>query len=438
MKLILCLALVLSGTLRFCIANESATVLEKGKWVSQPSIELSDIRNFSPTVEVKLDKFGGWLETTQKATGFFRTALIAGRWWLIDPDGHFFLSVGINSVSQASGDSTGDDVSDTVQDAASTNKSNWADQTLSMLRENGFNTLGCWSATKTLRKQAQPMPYCLHWNFMAEYRNHRKEKYPATSTEDIYPFDSEFENFCDQHAKALEKTKDDPWLLGHFSDNELPLRAKGIVQRYLNYPADDPCHEAAARFMAARGSGRPSQTDDREFLQLTVSEYYRKVSTAIKKHDSNHLFLGSRFHAPALASSEPFVAAGPYADVISVNYYHHWTPDNLKIETWAKLSGKPILITEWYAKAADSGLSNDSGAGFPVKTQGDRAALYENFTLTLLQNPVCVGWHWFKYRDGVGNNPGIVNAKDMPYATLLNAMKAINTQVYPLTEILRK
>lgn len=274
---------------------------------------------------------------------------------------------------------------------------------------------------------------------MAEYQKKRKERYPATgSSEAIYPFDPEFEGYCDQRAKGLEKTRDDPWLLGHFSDNELPLHEKGIVQQYLSYPPNDPCHEAAVQFMASHGGGRPTKNDDKEFLQLVVSEYYRKVAAAIRKHDPNHLFLGSRFHGQALSSSAVFLGAGPYADIISANYYHHWTPDNNRIENWAKMSGKPILITEWYAKAADSGLSNKSGAGFPVQTQSDRAEFYQNFTLNLLQNPACVGWHWFKYRDGTDNNPGIVNAQGVPYTNLLNSMKAINIQVYPLTEILRK
>jgi hypothetical protein len=441
-KVILYLAVagfLMMDAFRFCMAKENATVFESGKWMLQPCIELSDIRNFEPTAEVKLDKYGGWMEKAEKATGFFHTAMIDGRWWLIDPDGHFFLSVGINSVSQASADSTDDDVNDAPTIAASGDKLNWGEQTLLMLREHGFNTLGCWSATKTLREPQQPMPYCLHWNFMAEYRAKRKEKYPATENKGvIYPFDPEFENFCDQHAKGLEKTRNDPWLLGHFSDNELPFSEKDIVQQYLNYPPNDPCHDAAAKFMASRGHDKPTRSDDKEFLQLVASEYYRKVAAAIKKHDPHHLFLGSRFHGQALSSSAPFAGAGPYTDVVSVNYYHRWTPENDRIQNWARLAGKPILITEWYAKAADSGLPNQAGAGFPVKTQSDRAEFYQNFTLTLLQNSACVGWHWFKYRDGADNNPGIVNAKGMPYITLLNAMKEINTQVYPLTETLRK
>jgi len=43
-------------------------------------------------------QYGGYRATQAKATGFFRVELIDGRWWFIDPDGHYFLSVGVNGI----------------------------------------------------------------------------------------------------------------------------------------------------------------------------------------------------------------------------------------------------------------------------------------------------------------------------------------------------
>jgi hypothetical protein len=101
------------------------------------------------------------------------------------------------------------------------------------------------------------------------------------------------------------------------------------------------------------------------------------------------------------------------------------------------------LITEWYTKAEDSGLANTSGAGWIVKTQGDRGLFYQNFTLALLQSKVCVGWDWFKYADNDPTdakadpsnrdaNKGIVNALYQPYQPLLKAMKQVNDHAYSL------
>jgi hypothetical protein len=169
------------------------------------------------------------------------------------------------------------------------------------------------------------------------------------------------------------------------------------------------------------------------------------VSKAIKKYDPNHLFLGSRFHGSDIDRPEIFKAAGPYLDLVAVNYYRAWTPDPRKLEMWERESGKPVVITEWYAKGDDSGMANTSGAGWTVKTQRDRGRFYQNFTLGLLESKVCVGWHWFKYADNDpadtkadpsnrDSNKGIVSARYEPYVPLLEAMQQLNDRAYSLVD----
>jgi hypothetical protein len=132
-------------------------------------------------------------------------------------------------------------------------------------------------------------------------------------------------------------------------------------------------------------------------------------------------------------------------DVVSVNYYNAWTPDPARLTSWAAAAGKPVLITEWYAKGVDSGLGNTSGAGWLVKTQRDRGLFYQNFTLGLLESRVCVGWHWFKYADNDptdkktdpsnrDSNKGIVSNRYVPYQPLLDAMKDVNRRSFGLIE----
>jgi hypothetical protein len=89
-------------------------------------------------------------------------------------------------------------------------------------------------------------------------------------------------------------------------------------------------------------------------------------------------------------------------------------------------------------------MANKTGAGWNVKTQRDRGLFYQNFTLALLESRGCVGWHWFKYADNdpantkadpsnLDSNKGIINCSYKPYTELLDAMQALNAQVYPLT-----
>ena len=46
------------------------------------------------------DRFGGWRNgPKQQATGFFRTVKQDGKWWLVDPDGALFISLGVDVVT---------------------------------------------------------------------------------------------------------------------------------------------------------------------------------------------------------------------------------------------------------------------------------------------------------------------------------------------------
>jgi hypothetical protein len=403
----------------------------------------------SRRVDLDLDQYGGMLARKEKATGFFYPKKIGDRWWLIDPVGGLFIHKAVVAVTPLGG---------TNAEAAFKEKfgsiSNWVADASGLLHSNDFNGLGAWSDTEQSRQAAQPLVYTRIWNFMSSYGQRRGGTYQQSGhigypKDCIFVFDPEFEKFCDTYAQRLAATKDDPWLLGHFSDNEMPFKRDAILN-YLQLPEKDPGHQAALAWLQTRHGSRAAvkditEQDRKDFLALVTDRYYRIVSAAIKKYDPNHLFLGSRFHGEELNYPEVFKAAGAYVDVMAVNYYRTWTPSPEKLAMWSQASGRPILITEWYVKGVDSGMSNNSGAGWIVKSQKDRGLFYQNFTLGLLESKVCVGWHWFKYGDNDPSEPntdpsnrdsnkGIVNFRYEPYSALLDEMKPLNERVYILAD----
>lgn len=259
-------------------------------------------------------------------------------------------------------------------------------------------------------------------------------------------FDKAFAEHCDEVCKRMAETKDDPWLIGHFSDNELPLKSPGIIKRYLTFSKEDENRVAVERWLKEKGitAQEIKKEHDTEFSELVLRTYYKTVHDAIRKHDPNHMILGSRLHGMASSQDICYTASGPFVDVVSINYYNRWTPSQKELNRRAELAKKPILITEWYAKGADSGLNNDAGAGFTVPTQKDRGRFYENFTIGLLKNKNVVGWHWFRYIDdgdlktgGKSCNKGIVDSNFEEYKDLSESMKKINSVVYPLSDYLR-
>jgi hypothetical protein len=255
-------------------------------------------------------------------------------------------------------------------------------------------------------------------------------------------FHPEFESFCDEHAKQLAETRDDPWLLGHFSDNELPFRPESL-DNYLGLPADDPGHVAAQKWWDERRQKREKieDADRAAFVEMIARRYYGVVGTAIRKYDPNHLYIGSRLHGKCIA---PAVLKGAApVDVVSLNYYHHWTPDQAKLQELSDYAGRPLLMSEWYAMKLESPEQTPKGAGWRVSTGIERGMFYQNFALALLQSPYCVGWHWFKY--GGDNEPGrdnaqigLVDVQYRPREEVLKLMAELNAQIYPLAEFYSK
>ena len=69
--------------------------LEK-QWREEEAEEVS-------TERFQYSRFGGYLNSQVEATGFFRTEQIDGKWWFVDPEGHLFLSLGVDCVSPGNG-----------------------------------------------------------------------------------------------------------------------------------------------------------------------------------------------------------------------------------------------------------------------------------------------------------------------------------------------
>ena len=424
----------------------------KAPWVDYPTRTLDLLDGYAPPAEAPaLDTYGGWKGHAEQATGFFYPKKVGPRWWLVDPDGHLFLHVGVVSVSPGSSKTCRANFARTFA-----SKEAWADATTELLREHGFNGTGAWSDTPALRAAKRPVAYTVILNFAADFAKSKGLQRPSVGHsgflhDSIPVFNEDFPAFCEERAKRLAATKDDPWLLGHFSDNEL---LSPVLENYLKFDPDDPAQapnrKAAEAWLSAR-KGKAEVTasaitsqDRAAFMGYVFETYFRIASEAIRKADPNHLYLGSRLHSREKENPHVLKAAGKYCDVIAINYYRVWGPDLDEMRDWTEWSGRPVIITEWYAKGDDAGFPNTTGAGWIVKTQRDRGLYYQHYALGCLEAGNCVGWHWFKYMDNDINdthadpsnrdsNKGVVKVDYTTYADLLGLMKPLNREVYPLT-----
>jgi hypothetical protein len=401
-----------------------------------------------------ISKYGGWMDQKVTSTGFFRTEKIGGRWWCVDPDGYLYFNIALNSISMGGSERN----KQALKDKFGTPE-NWISETVSMLQENGFNCAGSWSDYKSIieanKKSGKPFAYTINWNFMSSYGKERggtfqqpgHTGYPGDA---IFVFDPEWESFCDRHARKAAEYKDDPNLFGYFSDNEMPFKFKSL-DNYLALPEKDPGNIAATQWLNDQGITKEQITDtNREaFMAVVADRYFSVVSSALKKYDPNHMYIGARFYSSEKNYPQFMNTAGKYLDIISNNYYGKWTPDSTDMANWTIWSGKPFIITEYYTKGEDSGMPNQSGAGWIVKTQRDRGLFYQNYNLALLESKTCVGWHYFKYQDNdptatgvdpsnTDSNKGIVNNYYESWIPMMELMKELNTQVYSIIEYFDK
>ena len=421
---------------RPAILVEAATKPTGAAWMWYCTRTLDRLPSCLQTVcDGSLSEYGGLLSCRTNATGFFYPLKIGDRWWLVDPQGCLFLHQGVAVISTV--DSPGAAAALATEFGS---VSNWAASTTALLRQYGLNGAGAWSDNADLNEVPQPLVHTRIANFLATYS--------ATNATAGYPlvFAPTFQPFCQSFAQQFSAFSNDPRLLGYYSDNELSFPVT-LLTDWLALSPGNSSGEEAWRWLRERhgpdaSAGDVAAQDRLDFLGHVWARYCQTVNQAIKLHDSHHLYLGSRIYSSDRDCPEIFRAIGPHVDVISVNHYNQWTPDIERIRMWERESGRPVMITEFYVKGEDSGMPNTSGAGWVVRTQGDRGRFYQNFVLTLLESKACVGWHWFKYADNdpdaggdpsnIDANKGVVSNRYAPYLELLEAMQQINERTHHL------
>jgi hypothetical protein len=395
-------------------------MVSKDKWHEAKVYLLEHVGGFKPNaVVVPLSDYGGRADCTRKATGFFRTEQIDGKWWIIDPNGCPFISVALNQTSYSRKFGP--------EDA-------WKRGMYQLLRTHGFNTA---SEDKTTGSGDRSMPYnvnlMLTFHYLMKYHEGSKFHW------DVPPlWEPSFKAWLDQQvpARITEAMRKDRWLIGYFVDNERRWESNAL-DLYHDYPKDSVTYRTVAQWAEQNGFKRGqdgfSAEARRKFQGFQINYWARLSSEAVRAVDPNHLILGARFRRKDLYAPELLASAGRYFDVISANYYGSCPPDPVVLDSVARWSGKPIMITEFFAQSYET-RPRDVRDGWIVRTQEDRAKFYQNYALACLQNRNCVGFHWFRYADSESANMGVVDVNAKPYTTLLEAMKAINLSKYALVD----
>lgn len=414
-------------------------------WTPFETTTVASLKLTPPPQQQALSKFGGLSSVVFNPTGFFRIEKRANKSWMVDPDGNAFVAVALNSVRQGT--------SPQNQIAFSQKFNNdlaWITEVKQQMDQAGFNMIGSWSDTAAIRAYNQVHPdkgivYTIQLSILATFAQQQRRLHPERKDWPViaHVFDDAFPAYAAERCAVLEAYKNDPWLAGLFSDNELAFQGN-LIKEFLAI-GDEKCPAKMAALEALKtfnimDSSRISTETQQRFAGHVADLYYQKVVEAIRKTDPHHLIMGSRLHSSAKNNPYILQACEKYLDVISMNYYGNWKLTEKERVSWNGLS-KPFMITEFYTKAEDSGLPNVSGAGWLVKTQQERGFFYQNFCISLLSMPNCAGWHWFRYQDNDPSDPksdpsnndsnkGIVDNRYNLYLELVRSMYELNSIKY--------
>lgn len=428
--------------------NSDAEYTEYESFNTRTIGQIPDL-DFNKSLYLK-NKYSSSEENRIQPTGFFHVKKIGNRWWGVDPEGFLHFNIGVNSINQGTSK-----ISKKILTSKYGDDYSWIVETIYELKKFGFNCAGSWSNDDLIREfnknSDEPFSYTKNWSFLREYsKNKRTNSHNFSKILNdnpiLYVLEPGFEVSCENFGSEISLTREDPNLFGHFSDNEIPF-LRSTLDVSLGLPRDNYAYIFAMSYLDSIQVKIENITNfERDnFVEVLAEKYYSIVSTVIKKYDPNHIYLGSRLYAREKDSKSFIQMISKYVDVISINYYGAWTPDINTMNRWEIWSGKPFLISEFYAKGEDSKMDNLAGAGFIVKTQKERGLFYQNFTLGLLESKNCIGFHHFKYLDNDSRdktidvsrrsiNTGLYTIEYEPWQDALDEIKVLNNNVYKIIE----
>ncbi|MDO4740898.1 MAG: beta-galactosidase, partial [Eubacteriales bacterium] len=434
-------------------------------------------------------KWGGMADMPlADATGFFSRVKKDGRWYLTDPSGCAFYSVGPDCVG-ISCDGRIDGLEELLEwvpddpelvekmrrewgevprgegksvSFARANlkgafgadwKETWRGMVVKQLKAMGMNTLGNWSDPSLFGR----MPYVTSLAQFPATRHCIFRDFPDVLSE-------EYARNAQECARSLAERRDDPWMIGYFLRNEPSWAFVDdliIADEVLRDGEDSACKAAlierlrakygnvealnaawntnfssfeALRTPIAKASAFSAQAlaDLRAFSAELVRAYTEIPAAACRKVDPNHMILGMRW---AWISDPALVSGWECFDVFSINCYA--VDPTYAIERVEELQvDLPVMIGEFHFGALDSGLTATGLEA--VATQKDRGRAYRYYCEHAAAHPLSVGCHYFQCYDqfalgrfdGENYNIGLFDVCLKPYREMAEAIRACNEGVY--------
>ena len=401
-------------------------------------------------------KYGGYKQKQVKATGFFRTEQIDGRWWFVDPEGYLFLSVGVDCVHAGGGGTVRDvekrqgmfdalppqELTDRYGSNGKQGKlpsfSLWnqyrrfgeafptksKELIFKRMDKWGLNTIGNWSDMEVMlmnRKAFQVPLYGIRMDG------------ELMGLADVYAKDYE-EAVEASIRKTVDPLKDNPWVLGYFIGNEPAWLGQEVrLCELILQGKERPIQQALQAYLQAHGDTPEVR---KQFIWESFDRFLESTNRLLKKHDPHHLNLGIRFGNPMELETTILASCGKYFDVLSFNCYD-LRPDPKMMDYALEKSRLPMIIGEYHFGSVDRGQAQSL---WQVESQTERGVAYRYYTEQAYSHPGLIGTAYFQWCDqdmlgrfdGENYNCGLVDETDRPYPQQVKAMMETAKHLYDI------
>jgi len=395
------------------------------------------------------------LPLTQRSHAW-RVTVENGVHWLLDPKGDKFYGSGVNGVDAGSPAEEVEGRPAYYLWSLYGSVDQWAESVRDRLGRWGFNHLGAWN----FAVEQIGLPYVANLDL-------------GRWSEALWfdAFDPALPARVRECAERLTAPHRQSGLrIGYFPDNEVGWWNTSLFEFYLSkgwenhtkrllwqllhdrYNGDWPTLlkdwvpvPAASGFDSLRDAGvalrlRPGGAGIHlvnRFTFLCAERYYQLMHDGLRAADPEALIFSDRL--PIYYSQDAVRAMAPYVDIIAVNYDldgpDSWLAHYF-FEGLAALTGKPVLISEFFCAAMENRSGNkNTGHLLKVATQTERAKVVQQALKNFACFPHIVGTHWFQYydepqggrSDGEDYNMGLVDIYDQPYEELVASFARTNS-----------
>lgn len=375
----------------------------------------------------EFDKYGGYLSIKAKKTGHFHVEKIGGRHFLVTPDGHGFLSVGVThtgGISRPEGSKC-----DYFHEhcGGDWNKANR--QLLQQFRNWGYNSLGYDNNVST-RKYLPHFGSCYPTGKTSLWLG-QGIKFPDVFSDD---WRKEAKQSIERMAKQYQDRTN---LIGVYWtdmpawDIQISRRqiGKSWVDVIRELPKDTSGRQRYEKFLKEKGN----DASDEDFLVIIAKEVYSYIGPLTKKHFPDTLVFGERYSGRALPY-RVIKEALPYIDVVSIQPNSSLFP-KVAFDKVYRETGKPIMICDHQAS---------------FKTQEHKVVMWQNlpsveavgkahgqYLTEGFSTPYLIGYNRCQYIDRVQGKrgktilkQGLLQVDGKPYPELVKTVEENNWMIH--------